>query len=78
MSPGGGSPKKTNGTATVFFPTITANGDAKLTTLVNGITFNQHHDVMGIDDPNRGSTANSPIVKIEANGHPSCCVGEDV
>lgn len=86
MSPGGNggglgnhnSPKKANGTAAVFFPTITANGDAKLTTLVNGITFNQSHDGLGLDDPSRGSTTNSPIVKIEANGHPSCCVGEDV
>lgn len=85
MSPGGAgagggasSPKKANSAAAVFFPTITANGDAKLTTLVNGITFNPSHDGMGLDDPNRGSATNSPIVKIEANGHPSCCVGEDV
>lgn len=95
MSPGGGagggggagsgignsSPKKANGTATVFFPTtITANGDAKLTTLVNGISFNQDHHVdgMGLDNHTRGQGTNSPIVKIEANGHPSCCVGEEV
>jgi hypothetical protein len=82
MSPGGSglglgisSPKKINGGA-VFFPTtITANGDAKLTTLVN---YNQGHDGLGLDDPARAQGNGSPIVKIEANGHPSCCVGEDV
>lgn len=86
MSPGGGatglgaiSPKRGNGTATVFFPTtITANGDAKLTTLVNGITF-QNHEGMCLEDPSRGQAGtNSPIVKIEPNGHPSCCVAEEV
>ena len=78
VSSGGNSPKRANGTPTVFFPTtITANGDAKLT-IMNG-SFGQGHDGLGMDDPSRGSATNSPIVKIEPNTHPaSCCVGDDV
>lgn len=76
VSPGGsGSPKKNNGTAAVFFPTtITANGDAKLT-IMNG-SFGQSQYGLGLDDPNGGSSTNSPIVKIEPNSHP--LVGEEV
>jgi len=76
--PGGGSPKKSNGAAAVFFPTtITANGDAKLT-IMNG-AFSQGQYGLGLDDPNGGSSTNSPIVKIEPNSHPaSCCVGDEV
>ena len=79
MSPGPGfSPKRTNGGATVFFPTtITANGDAKVTTLVNGMTFSHHHQDNNTGPMDSGSHANSPIVKMEPNGHPSCCVAED-
>ena len=80
MSPGGVSPRKTNGAGTtVFFPTtITANGDAKLTMVnMNGI-FSPNHDVMGLDDGSRGPGSSSSIVKIEPNHSASCCVGDDV
>ena len=65
VSPGPGiSPKKSNGT-TVFFPTV-PNGDAKLTTVINGITFTtQAADVGG---------EHHPIVKMETN---ACCVGDE-
>ena len=79
MSPGPGlSPtRKANGT--IFFPTtITANGDARLTTLVNGITFtsNQPDSTSGMDDGSRPSSTHSPMVKMETSEPPACCVGD--
>lgn len=68
VSPGPGiSPKKTNGT-TVFFPTV-PNGDAKLTTVINGITFStQTTDASG----------EHHIVKMETPMEPNaCCVGDE-
>lgn len=69
VSPGPGiSPKKTNGT-TVFFPTV-PNGDAKLTTVINGITFSTQ-----AADP---SGDHHPIVKMETSMEPNaCCVGDE-
>ena len=79
MSPGGISPKKTNGAAAVFFPTttITANGVAKVTTLENGAVYRHQSngaDRLSIDD---GSHAHSPVVKMETNRPPSCRVGDE-
>ena len=70
VSPGPGvSPKKNNGT-TVFFPTGVANGDAKLTTVINGITFSTQ-------TPDNGNMHPS-IVKMETPMEASaCCVGDD-
>lgn len=79
MSPGGVSPMKNNGAAAVFFPTttITANGVAKVTTLEHGAVYNQSNgvDVLSIDDVRH---SHSPVVKIEPNRPPSCCVGDEV
>ena len=80
MSPGppGLSPKRANG-ATVFFPTtITANGDAKLTTLVNGVTLGQMHgDHHGSVAMSNGQGGGPQHVKMECNGHNACCIRED-
>ena len=67
VSPGPGlSPKKTNGT-TVFFPTV-PNGDAKLTTVINGITFSTQ----------TADTGPNHIVKMESPLEPNaCCVGDE-
>jgi len=61
-----GSPKKTNGAPAMFFPTttITANGVARVTTLENGA------DALGNGQSNVG-------IKMETNGPPSCCGGEE-
>ena len=70
VSPGPGiSPKKANGT-TVFFPTVpTSGGDAKLTTVINGITFS----TQAMD-----SSGDHPIVKMETPLEPNaCCVGDE-
>ena len=68
VSPGPGiSPKRANGT-TVFFPTI-PNGDAKLTTVINGITFSTQTTDVG---------SSHPIVKMETPLEPNaCCVGDE-
>jgi protein TFG len=70
VSPGPGiSPKKANGT-TVFFPTV-PNGDAKLTTVINGITFTTQ-----AADPS--GQHHHPIVKMETPLEPNaCCVGDE-
>ena len=69
----GFSPKKTNGGATVFFPTtITANGDAKLTPISS---FVAGAGLVHLPDGSRASSVNSPIMKLE-NGVCVCvCVG---
>lgn len=67
VSPSPGiSPKKTNGT-TVFFPTA-PNGDAKLTTVINGITFSTQ----------TADSTGHPIVKMETSMEANaCCVGDE-
>ena len=73
------SPKK-NGSHTMFFPitTITANRVAKVTTLENGAAAFDHPnraESMSMDD---GGRRGSPVViKMEPNGPPSCCVGDE-
>lgn len=78
MSPGPGlSPtRKANGT-TVFFPTtITANGEAKLTTFINGVSVGHSPDRVQIpmDEGSRPSSTNSGIIKMEASEPPPCCM----
>lgn len=83
MSPGPGlSPtRKANGT-TVFFPTtITANGEAKLTTFINGVSVSHpsHLDKVQVpmDDGSRPSSTNSSIIKMEASEPHPCCVEDN-
>ena len=78
MSPGPNlSPTRRSNGTTIFFPTtITANGEAKLTTFLNGVNVDHSHDKpVAMDD---SPSTNSPIthVKMEhtVNGHHACCV----
>ena len=64
----------------MFFPTttITANGVAKVTTLENGAAAFDHAggaESLNIDDS--GHSQSSVVIKMEANGPPSCCVGDE-
>ena len=72
MSPGL-SPTRNKGS--IFFPTtITANGEAKVTSL-NGISYGRSaHNKSSLPMDDSGSS-DSPIIKVEEPQH--CCVGED-
>ncbi len=74
-----GSPKKT-GSSPMFFPTttITANGVAKITTLDNeGGAYDHSNGAEGLSIEDRQHRSSPVIIKMEPNGPPSCCVGEE-
>lgn len=73
LSPGLSPSRRTNG-ATFLFPTttFTANGEAKVTSLSNGMSYLNGHD-KSLGD----ARDHSPIIKVEGPEPPQCQIGSE-